>query len=89
MEIWSLSSRVQFDLPLVADQIELSKINSISPACPSIILYIVDVCIYMSLPGSFFDIPSLLSNENGKTVEKKSLALLSPLCHALPVIEII
>ena len=30
-EIWSLSSRVQFDLPRVADQTEREKINSISP----------------------------------------------------------
>ena len=31
LKIWSLSFRVQFDLPLVADQTEHSKINSISP----------------------------------------------------------
>ena len=30
-EIWSSSSRVQFDLPFVTDQTEHSKINSISP----------------------------------------------------------
>ena len=31
LEIWSLSSRVKFGLPLLADQTEHSKINCISP----------------------------------------------------------
>ena len=30
LEIWNISSRVQFDLPLVADQTKHSKTNAIS-----------------------------------------------------------
>ena len=41
LEIWSLSSRVQFDLPRVADETEHKKINSISPNAHVFFIFLV------------------------------------------------